>query len=91
MANKMAEFPAKLAIFGQNLPKNAASLREAARGGVQKISKLRGEGVFWKFSISGGGGYFGYTPLGYPWSKPELNFVFQEKTFKITCYSWKKF
>ena len=28
----MAEFPVKLAIFGQNLPKNAASLREAARG-----------------------------------------------------------
>ena len=46
MANKMAEFPGKLAIFRQK----AASLREAARvGGLLKISELRG-------------GYFGYTP-----------------------------
>ena len=56
MANKMAEFPGKLAIFWQK----AASLREAARGGcLLKISKLRG-GYFGNFRSQGG--YFGYTP-----------------------------
>ena len=56
MANKMAEFPGKLAIFWQK----AASLREAARGGVSPENLKTQGGGFWKFSISGG--YFGYTP-----------------------------
>ena len=58
MANKMAEFPGKLAIFRQK----AASLREAATGGgLLKISKLRGGGILEIFDLRGGG-YFGYTP-----------------------------
>ena len=51
MANKMAEFPGKLAIFRQK----AASLREAARGGGSPENLKTQGGVFWKFSISGGG------------------------------------
>ena len=58
----MAEFPAKLAIFGQNLPKNAASLREAVRGGPEN-HKTQG-GYFGNFRSQGEGGSFGYTP---PW------------------------
>ena len=59
MANKMAEFPGKLAIFRQK----AASLREAARGGgLLKISKLRG-------------GYFGYTPPPLPTPVLNSNFL----------------
>ena len=36
-------------------------------------SRGREGGVFWKFSISGG--YFGYTPLVDPCSKPNQKFV----------------
>ena len=66
MVNKMAEFPGKLAIFGQK----AASLREAVRwegspenlktqGGILEIFDLRG--VFWLY------------PLAHPYSfKPIL-------------------
>ena len=62
MANKMAEFPGKLAIFRQK----AASLREAARGGgLLKISKLRGGGYFGNFR-SQEGVFSLYPPLPTP-------------------------
>ena len=52
MANKMAEFPGKLAIFWQK----AASLREAARGGVSPENlKTQGGGYFGNFRSQGGG------------------------------------
>ena len=66
MANKMAEFPGKLAIF---LAKSSLASRGREGGGcLLKISKLRG-GYFGNFR-SQGGGYFGYTP---PLLTPALN------------------
>ena len=54
----MAEFPGKLAIFRLK----AASLREAARGGGSPENLKTQGGVFWKFSISGGGGILAIPP-----------------------------
>ena len=68
MTNKMAEFPEKLAIFGQNLHKTWPRSARPRGGGVQKISKLRG-GYFGNFGSQGG--YFGYTPLAIPGLEPK--------------------
>ena len=63
MANKMAEFPGKLAIFRQK----AASLREAARGGGSPENlKNQGGGYFGNFRSQGGGGILAIPPLPTP-------------------------
>ena len=62
MANKMAEFPEKLAIFGQNLLKLALRGRE---GGGSRKSQNSGGGYFGNFR-SQGGGILAIPPLGYP-------------------------
>ena len=67
MSNKMAEFPGKLAIFWQKRP----SLREAARGDLLKISKLRGGGILEIFDLRGGILAIP-PPLVDPWLKSEL-------------------
>ena len=58
MANKMAEFPEKFAIFRQNLPKNAASPGE---GGGPENLKTQG-GYFGNFRSRGGGGILAIHP-----------------------------
>ena len=62
MANKMAEFPGKLAIFRQK----AASLREAARGGGSPESLKNQGGYFGNFRSQGGGLFWLYPPLPTP-------------------------
>ena len=64
MANKMAEFPGKLAIFWQKRPRG---------GGSPENLKTQG-GVFWKFSISGGV-FWLYPPLVDPWRKVKNRFT----------------
>ena len=64
MANKMAEFPGKLAIFRQK----AASLREAARGGSPENIKTQGGGILEIFDLRGGG-ILAIPPLADPWFK----------------------
>ena len=58
MANKMAEFPGKLAIFWQ---KRLRFARPRGGGGSPENLKTQGGGYFGNFR-SQGGGYFGYTP-----------------------------
>ena len=64
MANKMAEFPGKLAIFRQK----AASLREAARGGgsPENLKSQGGGGYFGNFRSQGGVFWLYPPPLPTP-------------------------
>ena len=77
----MAEFPAKLAIFGINLPKNAASLHEAARGGSPENLKTQG-GILEIFDLRGG--YFGYTPPWLSLNNTHLKIVYERVFFFLS-------